>query len=304
MEVSCKSLPMNQNGYALPMVMAISMIIMIMTLSIAFSMRHKIAVISELKDQSLARLKSYSAMNETIYNILTSDFTQTGIKIYLPDGAWKSWNLYNEPIALDDTTNVRLQDVAGLVSPVTQASDFANLIHGTFGMTPDVNSFIDKLADWQDTDDLKHLNGAEAWDYKAAGYPYVPRNYYIQTLDEMHLIMGVDSSMLDAIRNDITYWGADHINYLTMSANMLHVMLGDDRTVAAVLKMRSEHALTGNYFSGLTGIPRSDMVMFAPSALIRIRVTARLNKAVDRIESVIAKRETQTLPYMVLEWNH
>ena len=72
---------MNQKGYALPVVMAISMIIVVMTLNIAFSTRQKLDTISELKDQSMARLKSYSALNEVLYNILTSNFTSTGIKI-------------------------------------------------------------------------------------------------------------------------------------------------------------------------------------------------------------------------------
>lgn len=293
---------MNQKGYALPMVMAISMIIMIMTLSIAFSMRHKIAVISELRDQGLARLKSYSAMNETIYNILTSNFTETGIKIYLPDGKWKIWNLYGEPIALDDSVSVRLRDVAGMVSPVTQPQYLAVLLSGTSANMSDINSFVDKLADWQDPDDLKRLNGAEAWDYKAAGYPYAPRNFYIQTIDEIRLIMGFDSSLFDAVRGDITYWGSDHINYLTMSARLLQGLLQNDKTVAALLKMRSEHTLTGSYFRGLTGIQRSDTVMFGPSNLVKVNVTARQNKAIDRIEAVIAKRETRSRPYMVLEW--
>ncbi|MBI5591220.1 MAG: general secretion pathway protein GspK [Deltaproteobacteria bacterium] len=294
---------MNQKGYALPVVMAISMIIVIMTLSIAFSTRQKIAMISELKDQGQARLKSYSALNEVLYNMLTSNFTPTGIKIYLPDGKWKIWNLYGEPIALDDSVSVKLRDVAGMVSPVTQPGYLAALLSGTSASTAGINSFLDKLADWQDADDLKRLNGAEAWDYQAAGYSYTPRNFYIQTIDEIRLIKDFDDSLFDAVRGDIVYWGSDHVNYLTMSDKMLHVLLKNDKTVDALLKMRGDHVLTGDYFSALTGIPRTEMVFPAPSGFIRIEVTARQNEAVDTIGVVVAKRETHTQPYMVLEWN-
>lgn len=96
------------------MVMAISLIITVMTLSVTLSTRERIAVISELKDQSRARMKSYSAVNEVLFNVLTSNFTSTGIKIYLPEAKWKIWNLYGEPIALDDSVTVTLRDGAGM----------------------------------------------------------------------------------------------------------------------------------------------------------------------------------------------
>ncbi len=293
---------MNQKGYALPVVMAISMIIMAFTLSVAFSTRQKIEIISELKDHSQVRLKSYSAFNETMYNILISNFTSTEIKIILPNGKWKPWNLYGEPIVLNDSVTVKLRDTAGMISPVMQPGYMAALFSGTGASSATVNSFLDKLSDWQDTDDLKRLNGAESWEYRTTGYPYTPRNFFIQTIDEIRLIKDFANSILDAVRDDLTYWGNDHINYLTMSEKTLRAVLKNDRVIDSILKMRNDHILTGSYFTGLTGIQRTDTVMFAPSGTIKMDITAKLNAAVDRIETVIAKRETQEGPYMVFEW--
>ncbi len=294
---------MNQKGYALPVVMSISMIIVVMTLSIAFSTREKIAMMSELKDQSQARLKSHSALNEVIFNILTSNFTSTGIKIYLPEGKWKIWNLYGEPIALNDSVSVTLRDGAGMVSPVTQPMYLTALLSGTSASTASIYSFLDKLGDWQDADDLKRLNGAESWDYRTTGYAYTPRNFYVQTLDEIRLLKDFDPSLLDTVRKDIIYWGSDHVNYLTMSDRLLYALLKNDKMVGSLLQMRADQLLTGQYFTGLTGIPRTEMVYPAPSGIIRINVTARQNEAVDTVEAIIAKRETPTKPLTVLEWN-
>jgi general secretion pathway protein K len=294
---------MDQKGYALPVVMAISLIITVMTLSVTLSTRERIAVISELKDQSRARMKSYSAVNEVLFNVLTSNFTSTGIKIYLPEAKWKIWNLYGEPIALDDSVTVTLRDGAGMVSPVMQPEYLAALLSATSAGTASVNSFLDKLGDWQDADDLKRLNGAESWDYRTTGYAYTPRNFYIQSLDEIRLIKDFDPSLFDAFRGDLIYWGSEHVNYLTMSDKLLYALLKNEKMVSSLLQMRADQSLTGQYFTALTGIPRTEMVFPAPSGIIQIRVTARQNEAVDTIEMIVSKREMHTNPFTVLEWN-
>ena len=293
---------LNQKGYALPMVIAISMIIILMTLSIAISMRQRIAVISELRDQSIARLKSYSGFNEAMYNILTSNFTSTGIKIYLPDAKWKIWNLYGDRIYLDDSVSVQLQDIAGMISPLTQPQYLAALLSRASVSTSDVTSFLDKLADWQEPGELKRLNGAKAWDYLAAGYSYTPRNYYIQTIDEIRLLKDFDDSPLDAFRENLVYWGSDYVNYLTMSEKLLRALLKNDRTVTDLLEMRRNQVLTGDYFTALTGIQPTDSVRMGPCGMIQVTVTAREHSAVDEIKAVIIKRELHEKPFTILEW--
>jgi len=293
---------LNQKGYALPMVIAISMIIVLMTLSVAVSMRQRIAVISELRDQSLARLKSYSGFNEVTYNILTSNFTATGLKIYLPDNKWKYWNLYGERISLDDSVSVQLQDVAGLISPLTQPQYLAGLLSSTSADMSDVTSFLDKLADWQEPGELKRLNGAKAWDYLAAGYSYTPRNFPIQTIDEIRLLKDFDGSLLDSVRENLIYWGSDYLNYMTMSEKLLHAMLKNDRAVAELLEARDNQVLTAGYFTAVTGIQPTESVMLGPSWMIQVTVTARENSAVDEIKAVISKRELHEKPFTILEW--
>lgn len=301
-QVYSKARRCNQQGYALPTVIVIALIISVITMSIAFSVREKTAVALEMVDRSSACLKSYSAYNETLYNILTSTFTSTGLKIYQEDGSELAWNLYGEPIELAEGVTVELRDGAGMLSPLFHPGYLRKLMEYTCKDSKKINSFVDTLADWQDTDDLKRLNGAESYDYRMKGYSCRPRNFYIQVTQEILLLRGFDPELFGKIRDDIVYWGGGNINYLTMSEKLLRALLENDLLVDRIIRIRKEGKLTGRIFSSLTGIPETEENIYAPSGWIKVKITAKVGKAVDRIEAVVKKRGSAKRPYMVSEW--
>ena len=271
-------------------------------MNITFSVRGKTATVQELRDQNTAYLKAYSAYNRVLYNILTSTFTPTGIKFQQEDGKELVWNLYGEPIGLGKGTIVRLRDCGGMLSPLFNSDYLREFMEYICQDSKRTNSFVDTLADWQDPDDLKRLNGAESYDYRMAGYPYRPRNFYIQTLQELTLLKGFDPDLLGKIKDDIVYWGNGNINYLTMSKKLLRALLKNDGLVDRIIQIRKEGRLTRGVFTGLTGIPETETNVYMPSGCIKVEVTAKIAKAVDRIEAIIIKRESNKRPYMVLEW--
>ena len=295
-------LPCNDKGYALPMVIVIALIISVITMSVAFSVQGKIAMALELTDRSSAYLKSYSAYNEVIYNILTSTFSSAGLKIYQEDGSEIAWDLYGDPIDLSEGVSVKLRDGAGMLSPLFHPGYLRKFMEYTCEDSKKINLFADTLADWQDTDDLKRLNGAESYDYRMTNYSYVPRNFYIQLPDEVMLLKGFDAKLFEEIKDDLVYWGSGSINYLTMSENLLCGLFKNDPLVDRIIQLRKEGNLTGRVFRDLTGIPTTEQNTFAPSGWVKIEVSAKVKKAVDRIEAVIVKTESQTRPYRVVEW--
>lgn len=296
------ALPCDEKGYALPMVIVIALIISVITMSIAFSVREKTAVAQELIDRSSALLKSYSAYNEVMYNVLTSTFTPTGISFQQENTGESVWNLYGEPIELADNVTIRLRDTAGMLTPMYMAEKIRMLADYVSNDSKKANSFADALADWQDTDDFKRLNGAESFDYRTAGYNYGPRNFYIQTSLEIMLLKGFDADLFEKIKDDLIYWGGGNINYLTMSEKLLRALLKNDPVVDRIIQLRKEGKLTGRVFSSLTGIRQNETRMFWPSGWIQIEIIARVGKAVDRIEAVVKKRGLAKRPYMVAEW--
>lgn len=278
------------------------MIIIVITMSIILSGREKIAVALELKDKGRAYLLSYSTMNEVIYNILTSVFTPTGLRIYKEDGSQLDWNLYGDPIEMDKFVTVKLRDGAGMYSPLFNMLNLGKLVEYVSKFSDKSSLFSDSLGDWQDKDDFRRLNGAEYIDYKNEDYGYGPRNHYIQLPKEIMLLKGFDRELFDDIKDEIFYWGTNTINYLTMSRKSLEAQLRDDSLVDGILELRKSGNLTRSVFMDMTNLSYTEEALFSPSGWIKVEVEARSKNASDRIEAVILKREMDESPYLISEW--
>jgi len=292
----------SQRGYALPTILIISMIIIVITMSIISSGREKIAVALELKDKGRAYLLSYSAMNEVIYNILTSVFTPTGLRIYKEDGSQLDWNLYGDTIEMDKFVTVKLRDGAGMYSPLFNMLNLGKLVEYVSKFSDKSSLFSDSLGDWQDKDDFRRLNGAEYIDYKNEDYGYGPRNHYIQLPEEIMLLKGFNRELFHDIKDEIFYWGTNTINYLTMSRKSLKAQLRDDSLVDGILELRKSGHLTRSVFMDMTNLYYTEEALFSPSGWIKVEVEARSKNASDRIEAVILKREMDESPYLISEW--
>ena len=297
------SVARNEKGYALPLVLGISMVIVLITMAIVFSVKQKIGLASELKDRNLAYLEAHSAYNQVLYHILTSLFTSYGLNMQTQDGkegVW--WNLYGAPIKLENGVTLSLRDVAGMASPLTGARLFKKLAAHASDESKAVNTFIDTLADWQDTDDLKRLNGAESYDYRTAGYAYNPRNFDIQVMEEIFLLKDFPPDLFDKIKDDCTFFGVSSINYMVMSEKMLRIIFTDDSMVNQILKLRETGELTPSLFRSTTGVPSIETTSFFPSGWIHVNLVATVNKAIEKIHAVVVKGETDRAPFRVIEW--
>ena len=293
----------NNEGYALATVIMISLIISVIIMAIVSSVRKKTVLAQELTDRNAAYLKTYSAMNEVVYKILTSTFTGMNMEIRQQDGKIiNKWNLYGKPINLAKGITVKLHDVAGRIPILFDSRYLRVLMMNKLHDSAKVNIFADTFADWQDKDNLKRLNGAEAFDYRMADYAYGPRNFYIQTLEELKLLKGFDQDIWSAIQDDIVYWGSGRTNYLTMSKNLLTVLLQDDSLVDKIIQLRTAGNLTARIFRSLTGLQPNESVSFWPSGWIKIELTAKVGKSVDRINAVIVKRQMLQQPFIITEW--
>lgn len=294
---------MGQDGYALPMVLLISMIVTVIGLAISFAVRQKLNTAFELKAHSRARLLVHSAVNEVLYNISIATLSAHSLHIHRQDGTLLVWNLWNEPIVLDSGVTIRLQDGAGLVAAAFKIEELRKLYGFVADNSAAGNIFADSLADWQDRNNLKRLNGAEAYEYQLAGYEYTPRNFPIQLVDELSLLMG-NASLYQQLKEDVTYWGSSSLNYLTMSDRLLKTLLPDEAWAAQIIKLRRSGELTYTTFHDITGIDRTEQVFFAPSGWIRVQVRAEVENAVDTLETVVVKSRRSQQPFMITEWKH
>ncbi len=293
----------NKKGFALPLALAVSMIILIIGSALFFSTRQRIETVREMRDRSLAFLKARSAYNRVIYYVSTSLFTPSGLSVSddkHPDISW--WNLFGDPIVFEEGVTLRLRDLSGMVSPLFQPAFMKRLVESASNDVNAGNIFRDTLADWQDADDLRRLNGAEIHDYRLDGHAYGPRNFYIQLPQELALLKDIDKAWLKKVESEVTYWGSGAVNYLTMSGDLLRAMLGDDSMVEQILDLRKRNELTQASFRRVTGMPWREEATFFPSGWIRVEVTAVVNRTIEKIEAVVVRQETDQRPFMVVEW--
>jgi len=113
------------------------------------------------------------------------------------------------------------------------------------GHNPEV---MDAILDWLDPDDQRRPMGAEREYYMTLKRPYAPKNGPLDSLGEMLLIKGMDSSTFygtderEGLRNYVTIYSEGKININTASLPVLLCLSSKvDQTMAeAVLESRRE----------------------------------------------------------------
>jgi general secretion pathway protein K len=292
----------DNRGFALAVVLGVSVILMIIASGITAQVRTRIRMAQELEDRAKAFCKVRSGYSTVMYNFLRSTFKPYAIKIHKSDGSFEEWNLFGDPISLDTDVTVTLRDTAGMI-PLLHGDKFLRkFVSNLTSDSRKAAEFADAFMDWQDEDPFKRLNGAESWEYRAAGYEYEPRNFYIQMPQEIKLIIGFDPEIYEKFINSVTYVSSVHANYLTMDRQTLGALIPGKELVDEIVDLREKKVLTPSMFRNMTGIPTSLSVMYYPANKIVIRIGAEHGKSVDTICAVVEKKENETAPFQILEW--
>jgi general secretion pathway protein K len=108
----------------------------------------------------------------------------------------------------DARVTVRIQDELGKID--LNAADgglLARLLETTGGLDKDgARDLADKIMDWREADDLRHLHGATRNDYLAAGMSYAPRNGPFQSVSEVKLVLGMTEDLFARIAPALTVY--------------------------------------------------------------------------------------------------
>jgi DNA uptake protein ComE-like DNA-binding protein len=192
-------------------------------------------------------------------------------------------------IALDDRaylgpgdTLIRLQDNRGLLNLNIVNDDRLDRFLNILGAPATRRAgLIDALRDYIDDDDLKHLNGAEAGDYAAAGLP-PPRNAKLVTPMEARRIYGwadVPQLWQDNLLPKLTTTGSSlSLNPNTAPWQVLATIRGmtPEAAQAIIQARKSAPIVNVGQIEALTGIQLSTDP-FMPDAIIfpadSVRVT-------------------------------
>ena len=97
-----------------------------------------------------------------------------------------------------------------------------------------VDMLVDAILDWRDSDDFRHLSGAEDSDYRLARLPYGAKDGPFDSVDELRLVLGMTEEIYSSIESSLTiYSGQVGVNPLHASSQVSAALSGLDNLKTA-----------------------------------------------------------------------
>lgn len=137
--------------------------------------------------------------------------------------------------------NVRVQDVHGLAD-LNRANPFALIELLAHALDDEVRAkeIVEKLIDWRDKDQRSGASGAEAADYRAAGYDWVPKDGPFTTREELTLLLGLTREEYRKIAPYVTVFSLNtSVNPRVAPAHVLAAMTSLDQPQLALDTQRA-----------------------------------------------------------------
>ena len=103
--------------------------------------------------------------------------------------------------------SVEVTDEAGKIDLNSADATMLTSLFISVGVQLDrAQALADAIQDWRDQDDLPREQGAEANEYKGAGFAYVPRNAPLQTVSEVQQVLGMNYDLFQKIEPAVTIY--------------------------------------------------------------------------------------------------
>ena len=184
-------------GIAFVLVLWVIAMLSIMLGSFALVARTENLQSRHLFDTTQARYAAEAGLNLAIFELRKTDPAQR----WMADGRPYRFGYGDAEIELEIT------DDSGKIDINAASGDLlTNLFMGRGVPMDQAAALSDAIQDWRDPDDLKHPNGAEAADYKAAGLSYTPKNAPFDTVSELQQVLGMTYDLYEKIEPGITIY--------------------------------------------------------------------------------------------------
>jgi len=256
----------NKNGIILVYVLAFTLLITALILTIHYKVENFMDIFAERVDfiemENYANLgfsigKKLLEIDDNSYDWYGENWGQDieidtekyllKVKIYDEDGKIN----INKIIGEKGRINTLLLDILKRLFTILKCSD----------------SMVDCLLDWIDEDELPRSSGAESTFYRMNGYSYVPPNRPLYSIGEIALIKGFDKSIVygkneeneeetdenneeeikKGIINFLSTISDDKININTCEGEILSAMGYDDANVDFIMSERNRGPLSENF---------------------------------------------------------
>lgn len=155
---------------------------------------------------------------------------------------------------------------------------------------------VDKILDWRESTGLKHLNGATAEDYRAAGLAYRPRSGPFQSLEELQLVMGMTPELFRRVEPALTvYSGRQFVDPQFAPPEVVAALTMSSDAAASLASARTNQGLATP-----AGVIGPTIPLQGRAFTIRTDI-AKATGQTSR-EVVVRITDNASDPYWVLSW--
>ncbi|NHH89257.1 type II secretion system protein GspK [Pseudoalteromonas sp. MB47] len=213
-----------QQGVALFMVLMITAIMAVIMIYMSSRGQNNARLTGLIKQNTDAVLELESAQAEIVFDYMTSSFGILGPRQDFQGQPVSNTMTQDFKGGIKEHENftVKVQDIGGLVSILPyNEKDFLKLLTNNGLSTEKIPRVKDRLKDWQDADNLTHIEGAEKGDYAE---PNLPTNATIQSIKELEYIIE-DNEIYTKIEPYLVLYSGDYIVRQYMP-NSLYSALG------------------------------------------------------------------------------
>jgi general secretion pathway protein K len=231
-----------ERGMVLIIVLWVITLLSVMAGSFAYSMRTATRLVTYGVEQAQARTLAEAGIAYAMLHILADSQQASGARAWPVDGSVQEWQFGPGQL------RIAIVDAAGLIDlNHAERSLLSGLLNSAGVEGEPLERLLDAIEDWRDPDDLKHVNGAEAEDYLAAGRSAGPKNAPFDGVAELQQVLGMTPAIYQRIAKGLTVYSRQSgIDPSVAPAALLRVLPGiDSRTVEDYLQLRAANALQG-----------------------------------------------------------
>lgn len=167
----------------------------------------------------------------------------------------------------------------------------------------DAESLAAAIIDWRDPDNITLPNGAEAEDYKAMGFAYVPRDGPFQSVEELARVSGMSRSLVEAMEPFVTVFsGSPSIDFQYAPEELKELLEGMIDSAQEVQPAAVKSELTfDNYQSDfVTNMGATDMGVYR----VQVEFSENHNQMSQQMEITVSFAPgVSGKPYTIKKWN-
>lgn len=307
----------SEQGGALVIVLVISSLLLMSSIWALSTYKQGVASTEGLLAKLEARINAESTFQQLLYYGATGRFTGSSLMNTLPVeiGFPAKIQLGGQKIVVSPadkefSVTFSCHDSSGMLNALyLDPRMFAKVLRYSGATVTEAAVISHSLADWTDSDDFHHVNGAEKQYYKQEmGVAYEPRNTpAIQSPWELSLLRGMTAERIEELIPDMALSPTGGYNIQTMDSLMLQVRF--DITAAQaeqLISLRNYHGyLTMTDIRDITG--RSDYGMASEgsgftSRLLKVELQSKVGESVEKWQMWIDFVPGSSGPYKIVSW--